>query len=344
MAKRIQFRGGTTAQHNVFTGAIREITVDTDKDTLVVHDGSTVGGFPLARESAVSTHTARTDNPHSVTKTQVGLSNVDNTADENKVVLSASKLTTARTITINGDASGSASFDGSADTTITIAVADDSHNHAFANITSKPTTLAGYGITDADTSAQVTTKINNAVAGLVASAPAALDTLNEFALALGNDANFATTTATALGNRVIKNADIVAGTGTKVTYDAKGLVTGSSTPTTLAGYSISDAYTKTEVNNYLALKVDDTDIASVNLLRADKYLAAQAVANMVYSVEGKLSKVQYNNATNVDYEVLTYNGSGKLSNVAHYTTSVLRGNTVLSYSVGKLVSAIYTGV
>jgi hypothetical protein len=27
-----------------------ELTVDTDKDVVVVHDGSTVGGFPLARE------------------------------------------------------------------------------------------------------------------------------------------------------------------------------------------------------------------------------------------------------------------------------------------------------
>ena len=81
-----------------------------------------------------------------------------------------------------------------------------------------------------------------------------------------------------------------------------------------------------------------------NLTRADKYLASQNVANMGYDVNGKLSKVQYNNTTDVDYEVLTYNVDGKLSNVAHYTTSTLRGNTVLSYSAGKLVSAIYIGV
>jgi hypothetical protein len=49
MAKRLQLRGGTTSQHSTFTGAIREVTVDTDKDTLVVHDGSTAGGFPLAK-------------------------------------------------------------------------------------------------------------------------------------------------------------------------------------------------------------------------------------------------------------------------------------------------------
>ena len=43
---------------------------------------------------------------------------------------------------------------------------------------------------------------DNKVAALVASSPAALDTLAELAAALGGDASFATTTATALGNRL----------------------------------------------------------------------------------------------------------------------------------------------
>ena len=54
MAKRLQLRGGTTSQHSTFTGALREVTVDTDKDTLVVHDGATAGGFPLAKYSDVT--------------------------------------------------------------------------------------------------------------------------------------------------------------------------------------------------------------------------------------------------------------------------------------------------
>ena len=48
MAKKVQLRRGTTAQTNAFTGAIGEVTVDTDKDVLVVHDGITAGGFPAA--------------------------------------------------------------------------------------------------------------------------------------------------------------------------------------------------------------------------------------------------------------------------------------------------------
>ena len=50
MAKRVQRRRGTTIEHNTFTGYEGEITVDITKDTAVIHDGSTAGGFPLARQ------------------------------------------------------------------------------------------------------------------------------------------------------------------------------------------------------------------------------------------------------------------------------------------------------
>ena len=49
MAKIVQRRRGTTAEHSVFAGLEGEITVNTSLDTIVVHDGSTLGGFPLAR-------------------------------------------------------------------------------------------------------------------------------------------------------------------------------------------------------------------------------------------------------------------------------------------------------
>tara|TARA_E500000331_G_scaffold202258_1_gene194110 strand:+ start:800 stop:2182 length:1383 start_codon:yes stop_codon:yes gene_type:complete len=55
MAKLLKLRRGTTSQHSSFTGAEGEVTVDTTKDTVVVHDGSTQGGFPLMRESGTAT-------------------------------------------------------------------------------------------------------------------------------------------------------------------------------------------------------------------------------------------------------------------------------------------------
>lgn len=51
MANALQLRRGTTTEHSSFTGLVGEVTVDTTKDTVVVHDGSTAGGFPLAKFS-----------------------------------------------------------------------------------------------------------------------------------------------------------------------------------------------------------------------------------------------------------------------------------------------------
>ncbi len=51
MAKLLKLRRGTTAQHASFTGAEGEVTIDTTKDTAVIHDGSTAGGTPLAKQN-----------------------------------------------------------------------------------------------------------------------------------------------------------------------------------------------------------------------------------------------------------------------------------------------------
>ena len=58
MAKKLQLRRGTTSQHSSFTGAVGEVTVDTDKKVVVVHDGSTAGGVPLATAADVATKQA----------------------------------------------------------------------------------------------------------------------------------------------------------------------------------------------------------------------------------------------------------------------------------------------
>jgi hypothetical protein len=60
---------------------------------------------------------------------------------------------------------------------------------AWSSLTGTPTTLAGYGITDAASVSYVDTEIAN----LINSAPGALDTLDELAAALGDDANFSAT-------------------------------------------------------------------------------------------------------------------------------------------------------
>lgn len=54
MARIIQIRRGSATEHENFTGAIGEITMDTDNKTLRIHDGQTLGGFQLARADQIT--------------------------------------------------------------------------------------------------------------------------------------------------------------------------------------------------------------------------------------------------------------------------------------------------
>lgn len=54
---------------------------------------------------------------------------------------SANKWSTARTITLTGDASGSVSIDGTANVNLPVTIANDSHTHSWGNITGKPSTF-----------------------------------------------------------------------------------------------------------------------------------------------------------------------------------------------------------
>jgi len=60
MATILQLRRGTTVQHSTFTGAEGEVTVNTTKDTIVVHDGVAAGGFELVSLAATQTLTNKT--------------------------------------------------------------------------------------------------------------------------------------------------------------------------------------------------------------------------------------------------------------------------------------------
>ena len=74
------------------------------------------------------------------------------------VASTANALTTARTITLDGDVTGAVNFDGSANVTITTTVSDNSHSHTIANVDglqtaldAKPDGLSDLGVTATST-------------------------------------------------------------------------------------------------------------------------------------------------------------------------------------------------
>jgi hypothetical protein len=123
------------------------------------------------------------------------------------------------TLTLSGDASGSATFTNLGNATLSVTIADDSHNHIISNIDglqvaldakaplanpaltgipTAPTAAANTNTTQIATTAYVQTELSD----LIGAAPAALDTLNELAAAIGDDASYASSITTALAGKL----------------------------------------------------------------------------------------------------------------------------------------------
>ena len=270
----------------------------------------------------------------------------------------AVRLATARTISINGAGTGSASFDGSANAAIALTLADSgavagTYTKVTVNAkglvtvgaaqvaadipaldwskiaTGKPTTLTGYGITDAapsasptltgdpkaptpaagdnDTSIATTAFVQTAIATLVASSPAALDTLNELAAALGNDPNFATT----MTNSLALKAPLASPT---FTGDPKA-------PTPAAGDSdtsiATTAYVQGAING--AVNVSIAGTGNVNLTAAQAgastiNLTGVLTGNKTLTVPSAAGRYLFINSTTGKFTVTvkTAAGTGQL--------------------------------
>jgi hypothetical protein len=118
----------------------------------------------------------------------------------------------------------------------------------YANVTSKPTTLTGYGITDGYADSDVATYLSgngyatstSIIADITASAPSTLDTLNELAAALGDDPNFATTVTNSIATKLPLAGGTLTG-GINVTSGNVGIGT-SSPPNPLSVRKTTTAY------------------------------------------------------------------------------------------------------
>ena len=117
-----------------------DITIDVGPNTLAGQTDVNIA-TPADGQSLVYDATSKKWINKKLAKADVGLSNVNNTADSEKVVKSAGTLTNARTIALSGDATGSVSFDGSKDVTIEVtgvkAAADGEGNNIVATYATK---------------------------------------------------------------------------------------------------------------------------------------------------------------------------------------------------------------
>ena len=286
MAKLLKLRRGSTTHHSSFTGAEGEVTVDTDKETLVVHDGSTAGGHPVAAEDMANVSSASiagrlaTDSlssdkiaggalPTDVTVTNANVvsnaaianskladsgvsagtvgsstaipiitvnakgivTNTSTTAIDSTTIangtsnvavandgnITATRSGTARltvnntgaAITGNLDVSSGIDVTGNMTVTGTVDNVDIfARDTLFGGLTSSSGVLTN-GVTattqsagDNSTKVATTAYTDTAITNLVDSSPAALNTLNELAAAIGDDANFSTTVTNSIATKM----------------------------------------------------------------------------------------------------------------------------------------------
>jgi hypothetical protein len=118
---------------------------------------------------------------------------------------------------------------------------------ALAGTPTAPTATAGTNTTQLATTAFVRAE----VAALIASAPGALDTLDELAAALGDDPNFATTITTALAGKQPLEATLTGIAATAPTADTLIYATGN------------DVFATTALTSFARSILDDADASAV---------------------------------------------------------------------------------
>ena len=150
-------------------------------------------------------------------------------------------------------------------------------------VTGTPWTTEGYITTSALTDYATQTDVSNAVANLVNSAPAALDTLNELATALGNDASYSTTITNSLANKL---------STTSFSSTANTWISTQSTSNVSEGTNLY--YTDTRANSAIDARVTKSFVDDLGA-NADHANVAD-VANTALAVNGANVSGQVGNA------------------------------------------------
>jgi len=265
MATILQLRRGTTVQHSTFTGAEGEVTVNTTKDTVVVHDGTTAGGFELVSVAATQTLTNKTLTSPTLTTPALGtpasgvMTNVTGTASG----LTAGNVTTNANLTGHITSVGNAAVLGSfTSSQLATALTDETGSGAavFGTSPAITTSLTTPSTTFALVNTTATT-VNFAGAATTISIGAATGTatINNAEVVISGNLTVNGTTTTVNSTTLTvddKNLELASvASPTNITADGGGITVKGATDKTFNWVNATTAWTSSEDLNLLTGKV-----------------------------------------------------------------------------------------
>jgi len=205
----------------------------------------------------------------------------------------------------------------------------------YANLTGNPTTIAGYGITDASTTAEVNSAISTAVGNLIDSAPTALDTLNELAASLGDDADFAGSMTTNLAGKLNLSGGALTGAVTTTsTFDGRDVsADGTKLDTVETNADVTDTANVTAAGALMDSEV--TNLAQVKAFNSSDYAtSAQGTKadSALQSHPSVSAASSANNSGRTYIQDISLDSFGHVTGLASATETVT--NTDTTYSAG----------
>lgn len=214
VATVVRGQDGTTAISHSIGATVRHVVSGQDFNEFSAHAGTTAtpttSGVHGVTGNVVGTTDAQTLSAKILSGAVIangGISFEGSTDDAYETTVTVVDPTADRTITLP-NATGTVTLDGVASTLTSKTITSGTLGSDLAAGTYK---ITGLGTPSANTDAATKAYVDSTVAAVIDSAPAALDTLNELAAALGDDANFATTVSTSIGTKVAKAGDSMTG-------------------------------------------------------------------------------------------------------------------------------------